>query len=254
MDNRQMDFLKYWKENFKAANGWLSFVNFIISGVAWLIFALCKMADLRSPSENIFASISWIAGVLFFGLGFLFLPFRRHEADKKIHQAEITRHESNFAEAKRQIETLQKKIEDDAFKLEINSTLAIQNNKNRLTGMLTIQVVNNGRRPAKIRRAIMVGLPTTITTLENTILESSECEYTAHQEKVVVEISGDGGLHIWRIEILNHPHYKFVVRNGERYALGFLEFTNGNKQEFETLLPPEAEMQRFGRWMNPPYH
>jgi len=104
MDNRRMDFLKYWKENFKAANGWLSFLNFIISSVAWLIFALCKMADLSSPSEKIFTSISWIAGVLFFGLGFLFLPFRRHEADKKIHKAEITRLTAQCTEAKSQIE------------------------------------------------------------------------------------------------------------------------------------------------------
>ncbi|HUA67056.1 MAG TPA: hypothetical protein VMA13_00795 [Candidatus Saccharimonadales bacterium] len=244
-----MGFLKYWKENFKTAEGWYSFVSFIISGVALLISFLCHTSDLQTPNEKIFTALSFIASILFLIMGIMWLPFSRHQADKKLHNAELS-------EAKEQIAVLQKKIEDDSFKLEIVSTLEVMNNKNRITALLKIQVVNNGRRPAKIRRAVMLGLFSKVAILGNPnlpILESSECEYVAHQEKVVVEISGDGGLHVWQVEILNHPHYKFVERDGERYAQGFIEFTNGSRQAFETHLPPEDILQKFGRWINPPH-
>lgn len=84
-----MNFLRYWKENFRIADGWYKFIGFILSGISWLIFFVCKVAELRTPNADIVASLSWIAGLLFLAIGLLWVPFRRHEKEKLRHEEEI---------------------------------------------------------------------------------------------------------------------------------------------------------------------
>jgi len=61
-----------------------------------------------------------------------------------------------------------------------------------------------------------------------------------HEHDNKHEINPDGGVMGWAVKIMEMPHFKTTERDGKVFALGYVKFTDGSKQEFNVPVDKEV--------------
>ena len=243
MNNQQMDFLKYWKENFKSSKDGFDYTMLFAGVTLAVIAAICKFGSFANPIENFIADAKlekWgeIGAGLFFSVWcLLWLPFQRHRLTSAKHNARTKILDNEIIK-------LKKEIEDDNIKLEITSSLALEHDVT-LHGLLTIKAVNYGKKVARIRRVAIYTEPAPLLPMPQGVTLTSS-ELNIGQKQAVVEIKGDEDMHEWQQVLNRNPRFLAHEKNCEKYGKGYIELTSGKQIEFEFVLMPDDAWGKLG--------
>ena len=98
-------FWRYWCGNFKTVKGGFDLTALIVTVMLAAGCVTCKLVNFQSPIKGYIASYKLADGcgiaaiIVFLEWCFLWLPFRRHEAQQKAHKAEIQNLTSQIKQA-----------------------------------------------------------------------------------------------------------------------------------------------------------
>jgi len=228
----------YWFENAKIARDWHENGLLLCAIILGIIRFVCWFSNLDKPWTGTIETVSEDGAIIlsvFWCL--IWLPFRRHEAQRE---------KSNVGKnlLVEEIRKLQKQIDDDSIKLEITSSLALEHTTT-LHGLLTVKALNVGQKIARIRRVAILLNPTS-TNFPGGTLTPVLSELNIGQKQAVVQIQGQEDMHEWQ-QVLNHkPDFLVHERDGDKYGNGYIELTSCKKIDFEFFLLPDEAWRGLG--------
>jgi hypothetical protein len=151
----------------------------------------------------------------------------------------------------------------DRVKVDVEGDLSVVHT-DRICVQLKARVVNTGKRSVRIRKVAAVCTPMILTPVGATpeqakalkelqAKNSNSCEvglFGMRGEKAV-ELSGDGGEHVWAVVI--PPGVRFVQNKEQQEELGYgyVELTSGEKITFKFPLLGDDEWPPFKRNLSP---
>jgi hypothetical protein len=131
----------------------------------------------------------------------------------------------------------------DSAKLKVNAVMIMQHT-DRKDILITVEVINTGKRSCSIKSVTAVLQPSTRTIVGSSLpplIDSPEelDNLLTAPQKGIVEIKSDGASFTWIFNINVNPHLRPYTKDGESYGKGFIELTSGERLEYFFLMLPD---------------
>jgi hypothetical protein len=153
----------------------------------------------------------------------------------------------------------------DRANLKLEGDISIVHSDS-LNVVLSVSVVNDGRRPVRIKRVaafltktsapIPAGLsPVHIAEVSKTMsanLTSHELYLFGGRQEEAIELSADGGYHLWKCRLTKDVEFLAHSKGDEQYGSGYVMLTSGKKILFTFNLLRSDQWPSFNVSQNLP--
>ena len=231
----------YWQEIYKDAKARYELAIKIVGYTSIAAITYFHLEPVKSILIDTY-HVQWVVFCLYVVWVILWLPFKKRESDRKIHQAEktelISAHTTKVQELQIQIHRLQKEL-DEGVDLQIKGEMFFEN-KEKMQIILSVKVVNNGRRVVRIQKVATI-LQEQDVFMFGRKMKTESSEITLSKIDHVKDLAEHGGSWTWQVVIKNNPHFKFVERDGLQWGEGYVMLTSEKKVPFEFKILPDSD-------------